>query len=196
MERPNILEIRTGQDLKKWYWLKAELVAFAKNTGASYVGSKFAVLDRLADKLDGGTVKIETKTFATSKFNWAKSVLTLDTIITDSYTNGPNTRKFFESRCGDKFRFSIPFMNWMKENQGKKLQDAIVEWERLETLSKDKNFKSEIPAGNEYNKYVRDFFADNPDKTIDQARRFWKLKRNLPLEKHIYEKSDLELNEK
>ena len=33
MERPKFLDIRTGAELKKWYWLKAELVSFAKVKG-------------------------------------------------------------------------------------------------------------------------------------------------------------------
>ena len=87
-------------------------------------------------------------------------------------------------------------MNWMKENIGLKLKDAILEWTRLEKLSRDDNFKSEIPKGNQYNQYIRDFFADNPNKTIKEARHFWMLKRDLPLGKHIYERSDLNLKEK
>jgi hypothetical protein len=119
--------------------------------------------------------------------------LELNTIITDSYTNGPNTRQFFKEHCGERFHFSIPFMDFMKNNCGKTLQDAINEWKRLDELSKYKNFKSEIPEGNQYNKYIRDFFADNPNMTINQARHFWKLKRSLPLGRHIYERTDLEL---
>lgn len=162
----------------------------------SYVGAKFDILERIAIALDKGTTKSEKQSQSarpTSKFIWSKSVLSLDTVITDSYTNGPNTRKFFKQYCGDKFHFSIPFMDFMKNNCGKTLQDAINEWHRLNEQGKDKNFKSEIPESNQYNKYIRDFFEDNPNMTIKQARHFWKLKRSLPLGKHIYEKSDLNL---
>jgi hypothetical protein len=196
MIRPDIFDIQTGNELKKWYWLKQELVDFCKRTNLSYVGAKFDILERIATALDNDYNKREKEQPSdkpTSKFVWSKSKLTLDTIITDSYTNGPNTRKFFKEYCGNKFHFSIPFMNFMKNNCGKTLQDAINEWHRLYEQSKDKNFKSEIPAGNQYNKYIRDFFADNPTMTIEQARHFWKLKRSLPLGRHIYEKTDLNL---
>jgi hypothetical protein len=196
MKRPDIYKIETGAELKRWYWLKQELVEFCKKTQLSYVGAKFDILERIASALDNGVTETEKKSQKakpTSKFLWAKSSLFLDTIITDSYTNGPNTRKFFKQHCGDKFHFSIPFMDFMKNNCGKTLNDAVNEWQRLNELSKDKNFKSDIPAGNQYNKYIRDFFADNPNLTIEQARHFWKLKRSLPLGKHIYEKTDLKL---
>lgn len=196
MERPEIHNIQTGDELKKWYWLKSELVALAKTIGISYTGAKFEILNRIANKLDGKNVISISKPPKKSNFNWSKDLLTLNTIITDSYTNGPNTRAFFKNHCGEKFHFSIPFMSWMRKNQGRKLKDAVTEWKRLEKLSKNPNFKSEIPAGNQYNKYLRDFFADNPTRTIEEARYFWKLKRSLPLGRHIYERSDLKLQPK
>jgi len=67
-------------------------------------------------------------------------------------------------------------------------------WQALETKKKDKNFKSTIPASNQYNQYMRDFFADNPDKTIKDARKFWLLKRALP-GSNKYERTDLTLKE-
>jgi Domain of unknown function (DUF6434)/SAP domain-containing new25 len=196
MTRPAINEIETGDELKRWYWLKQELVDFCKQTQLSYVGAKFDILERIALALDQGIGQIEQRPPSnkpTSKFSWSRSVLSLDTVITDSYTNGQNTRSFFKQHCGDKFHFSIPFMNFMKNNCGKTLKDAVDEWHRLDKVSKDKHFKSEIPAGNQYNQYIRDFFADNPTMTIEEARYFWKLKRRLPLGRHLYEKTDLNL---
>jgi hypothetical protein len=196
MSRPTITDIQTGTELKRWYWLKQELVDYCKLSGLSYSGGKFDILERIATSLDSSEVqeyKQAKPAKPKSEFIWSKSELTLDTIITDSYTNGPNTRKFFKQHCGDKFHFSIPFMAFMRENCGKTLQDAVVEWQRLHAQSKEKTFKSDIPAGNQYNKYIRDFFADNPNLTMKEARHFWKLKRSLPLGKHVYEKSDLNL---
>jgi hypothetical protein len=66
----------------------------------------------------------------------------------------------------------------------------------METFTKivsDKSFKSVIPAHNQYNQYIRDFFADNPGKTLKDARHYWKLKRQLPVQRHRYERSDLKL---
>ncbi|MFN5475918.1 MAG: DUF6434 domain-containing protein [Sphingobacteriales bacterium] len=193
MKRPDINSIKTGFELKQWYWLKAELEAFAKEKGVRYTGSKFELLDRLADHLDGKGTTALSKEKVTSSFDWAKAELTLDTIITDSYTNGPNTRKFFLKHCGDRFAFSIPFMRWMKNNRGKTLRDAVVVWNQLRTKTSEAGHKSDIPVGNQYNQYIRDFFADNPGMTLKDAQRCWKLKRSLPTQRHIYEKSDLNL---
>jgi hypothetical protein len=196
MKRPDIKDIKTGDDLKLWYWLKKELVDYCKLTGISYAGVKFDILERIAIKLDGGD-KLNSKTQISkrqgSNFDWHSENLTLDTIITDSYKNSQNVRQFFKQHCGEKFHFSIPFMHFMKNNCGITLRDAVNEWQRLNEQRKDKKFTSEIPAGNQYNKYIREFFADNPNMTMEQARHFWMLKRSFPLGTHIYEKEDLNL---
>ena len=193
MKRPDIESVKTGVELKQWYWLKSELVAFAKSLDVRYSGSKFELLDRLADHLDGTRTTASGKRKVTSRFNWAKENLSLDTIITDSYKNGTNTRKFFLKHCGDHFAFSIPFMRWMKDNSGKTLYDAVEAWKQFWDKANEAGYKSEIPTGNQYNQYIRDFFADNPGKTLKDAQRCWKLKRSLPLGRHKYEKADLDL---
>lgn len=197
MTRPNnITAIQTGEELKQWYWLKQELVAFARHLGISAAGSKFEILERLANALDNVHAQskiLTTKPTPQSRFNWATEALTVETVITDSYRNSQNVRAFFKEHCGDTFHFSIPFMDWMKANVGKTLGDAVQEWERLHERKSDKEFASHIPESNQFNQYMRDFFADNPDKTIEEARHYWKLKRSLPLGRHRYERSDLQL---
>jgi hypothetical protein len=196
MARPGIDSITSGEELKRWYWLKAELVAYCKQAGISYMGAKFDILERIALVLDEGVSRAKkpaNPSKSNSKFDWHAAILSPETIITDSYKNSQNVRRFFIQHCGAQFHFSIPFMHFMKTNCGGTLQDAINEWQKLDQQSKNKNFKSEIPAGNQYNQYIRDFFADNPGMSIKEARHFWHLKRNLPLGRHVYERSDLDL---
>lgn len=158
-------------------------------------GSKFDVLDRLANDLDGKTTIEAGPKKPSSSIPWAKETLTLETVITDSYKNGENTRRFFKTHCGPEFAFNIPFMAWIKANPGKKLKDAVEEWKRLHKARKEKKQVSDIPESNQYNQYIRDFFADNPNSTIREARYFWKLKRKLPLGRHKYESTDLQLSD-
>jgi len=181
--------------LRKWYWLKSELVAYARQTGIRYGGSKFDILDRLATKLDGIETNVPKSAKVDLGVNWKNRTLTVDTVITNSYTNSKNSRNFFKVHCGQRFAFSIRFMDWMKDNAGKTLGDAIIEWKRLEKLKLDKTFESAIPSGNQFNKYLRDFFADNPGNSMEKARQCWKRKRSLPLIRHVYEPGDLDLTD-
>ncbi|MEM6319207.1 MAG: DUF6434 domain-containing protein [Bacteroidota bacterium] len=190
-----MIDVKTAAELRQWYWLKQELVDYCKLLKISYTGSKAEITDRIAEMLETGivpTISTTKKQKPTSRFNWAKEPLTTETIITDSYTNGPNTRRFFQKEIGPKFKFNIDFMAWMRDNCGKTLRDAIDQWHILEERKKDTNYQSTIPTSNQYNQYVRDFFTDNPDKTIKDARHFWLLKRSLP-GSNKYEPSDLQL---
>lgn len=51
MNRPHIKNIQSGQELKKWYWLKQELIDYCKWINLSYTGSKFDIVDRIANRL-------------------------------------------------------------------------------------------------------------------------------------------------
>lgn len=197
MERPELATMTLAEEFRRWYWLKEELIDYCRSKGIKTTGGKFTIADRIAHYLSTGQTaypgdKASPKT--TSMFNWATEPLSLDTVITDSYRNGPNMRRFMIEQVGPRFRFSIAFMDWMQHNVGKTLRDAIAEWHRLEAQKRDPNYQSVIPPHNQYNRYTREFLADNPDKTIKDSRRYWKLKRALP-EETVYARSDLALTE-
>ncbi|MEM9710410.1 MAG: DUF6434 domain-containing protein [Pseudomonadota bacterium] len=187
--RPDIEEIFTGAELRRWYWLKSELAEHAARLELSATGSKEEITERIAHLLDTGQKLGARKRRAASKFNWAREVLTPDTIITDSYTNGPNVRAFFKEHYGPKFTFNIAFMDWMRSNVGKTLGDAVEA--RREIAEREKHSKPAIPASNQYNAYTRDFHAANPDLSQADARACWAWKRSRPGHNR-YEEDDLQ----
>ena len=196
--RPDIALITTGGELRRWYWLKSELAAHAKTVGLRSTGGKFTILDRLAHFLDTGetTWPGDVRTKPKSKVDWHSAKLTPETVITDSYRNTQNLRRFFKAQTGDNFRFNIAFMAWMKANEGKTLAEAVEAYHRQKTEASKPGFQSEIADHNQFNQYTRDFLADNPDMGMDDVRRYWALKRDMPSEngRHVYDRSDLDLN--
>jgi len=197
MQRPEFSEISSGAAFNKWYWLKEEMVEICKSAGLPYHGSKFTIRDRIIYALDNnGAIKPEPQRLkAKSKFNWAKETLSLDTLITDNISFGPNFRRFMSSQLGSRFSCHSDFMNWVKSNTGKTLQDAAMAWEQLEQRKLDPNFKRDIAANNMYSQYIRDFSEDNPGATIQEIKQYWLLKRSLPTETGFikYHPSDLSL---
>jgi hypothetical protein len=127
-----------------------------------------------------------------SGFDWNTSSLALETVITKNYRNTENVRKFMVAQAGKSFRFTVGLMNWLKDNTGKTLSDALEEWRRQQAFKKQKRQVTEIGPQFEYNRYMRAFLADNPDMTTKDAIRFWKLKKQLPGSRG-YAKSDLDL---
>jgi hypothetical protein len=95
------------------------------------------------------------------------------TRYTDNYKNTENVRLFFKTHIGAHFHFTTAFMNWVKQNEGRKLNDAIAEWIRLQELSRNKDFKSDIAPQFEYNRFIRDFLNANPGKCLKDAIARW-----------------------
>lgn len=193
--RPPIQHISTASEFRNWYWLKAELIDYCKVLGIPYSGNKAELTDRIATAIETDDlyqISKPKRQKSISKFNWKTEELTLDTIITDNYSNSQNMRHFMQKYADPKFKFYIDFMTWMKENVGKTLRDAIAAHQTFELRKKDPNFKSTIPPSNQYNRYMRDFFADNPDQTIVNARKCWAWKRSIP-GNNLYEKTDLKM---
>ncbi|MEP4194649.1 MAG: DUF6434 domain-containing protein [Aliishimia sp.] len=131
-KRPNICDIESGAALKQWYWLKSELLDEVRRRGLRQAGGKFDLLDRLAHFLDTGEPdlpKVKSPP-RTSKFDWHSEELRPETVLTDSYKNTQNVRRFFKAHAGEQFKFTIGFMDWIKANTGKTLGDAVDEYHR------------------------------------------------------------------
>ncbi|MEL6560373.1 MAG: DUF6434 domain-containing protein [Bacteroidota bacterium] len=197
MSRPDFENIKSGEEFNQWYWLKEELEAICKSSGLPANGRKFDLRDRIMHALDhNGELKLlPEKQKKKSKFNWAKSELSLETIITDNVSFGPNFRRFMSNQIGDKFKCHSDFMDWVKSNAGKTLEDAVKEWNRLEMRKENPDFSREIADNNMYSQYIRDFLEDNPGYTIKDVKKYWLLKKTLPMDQGFvkYEKSDLRL---
>ena len=145
MQRPNFGDIKTGEEFNQWYWLKAEMVEICKRAGLPATGRKFDLRDRIMYALDhDGNLKPEPKKKKTkSKFNWAKSELSLETIITDNVSFGPNFRRFMKSRIGNRFSCHSDFMDWMKSNAGKTLADAVKKMARTRRKKSGSGFQKD-----------------------------------------------------
>jgi len=193
--RPDISTLKTGSDLRRWYWRKAELVDHARSLGLRTSGGKFEILDRIAHFLDTGEAPRAKPRKASSRFDWHGADLTPETRITDSYRNTQNVRRFFKSQVGEGFKFNIEFMAWMKANTGRTLAEACDEYRAMRAREAAPGFQSQIADHNQFNQYTRDFLAANPKLGLDDVRRVWAQKIQQPSEtgRHTYDPSDLEL---
>ena len=191
-QRPEISQIDSGAELRRWYWLKAELVAEARRVGVKRAGGKFTVLERLCHFLDTGSrlwPGDDDQVVPQSSFDWGASELTTDTIVTDNYRNTQNVRRFFQSHVGPGFRFTISLMDWFRSNVGRTLGDALA---HLEEQSRE-HAPTEIKPHNQFNQYCRDFLAANPSLGMNEVRQAWSVRRRLPSEngRHVDDGSDI-----
>jgi hypothetical protein len=63
-----------------------------------------------------------------STFNWHLEPLSPETVITSSYKNTQNIRRFFKQHIGEHFSFNRKFMAFIKTNTGITLAQAVEEW--------------------------------------------------------------------
>ncbi len=118
-----------------------------------------------------------------------KSPITLKTRLEESYKNDALNRAFFKLVIGERFKFNVVFMEWVKQNSEMTYQEAVNEWLRIEK-DKKSGKKQKIGSQFEYNQYTRDFFGANPTRKRNDAIKCWKYKKGLP-GSNKYEDSDL-----
>ena len=75
-----------------------------------------------------------------------------------------------------EFSFNVLFQKWLKQNAGKTYAQSIVAYYQI--LEDKKQNKTTIGGQFEYNTYIRDFFAENQDKTLEDAIKCWKYKKS------------------
>ena len=189
--RPKLNTEISIQDFKDFYWYKEELIDFFRSENLDRKGGKIELANRIEKFLETGARELSHVTVSkTSRFDWNAEKLTTETEITDNYQNTENVREFFKNQIGDKFKFNVKFMNWMKFAQGRTLGDAIAQWISITNeMRTDKSHKQIAPQF-EYNTYIRDFMKDNSDKTLQDAINCWKIKKSKPGD-NKYSKTDL-----
>lgn len=190
-DRPDIARCTDAAQFRRWYYLKEELVTFARDNGIKTSGGKFEIADRVAYYLDHGAPPVVVaKAKTRSKFDWHSAVLTPETVITDSYKNTQNMRRFMQAEIPN-YKFSIPFMDWMKANIGRTLADAVAAAKQIEADKKAGKKQPNQPH-NQYNAYTRAYFAHDPAGSQQQLRRLWELRRKKP-GPYVFHPNDLAL---
>ena len=184
-ERPSLDKHLDSKTFREFYYLKEELVDFCRKYGLPVSGGKIEITDRIAWFLDTGEIRTA---LPVKKRVTAVSVITEDTRIEGDFVCSEKHRAFFKEHIGNSFSFYVAFQIWLKDNTGKTYREAIEAYYKI--LEDKKKGKTKIDKQFEYNTYIRDFFADNQGKSLEEAIKCWKYKKQLPGHNR-YEKSDL-----
>ncbi|MFT5718165.1 MAG: hypothetical protein ACI9T7_002370 [Oleiphilaceae bacterium] len=174
---------------RDYYWLKTELAKFCRDNGLSTTGAKKEIETRIVHYLNTGEKLSPEKRQGNSSVD-TKASINLNTLLKDAYKSDQTNRVFFKSIIGERFKFNVMFMKWVKLNPKKTYQEAVDEWLRIEA-DKKSGKSHKIAPQFEYNQYTRDFFIANPGRKRADAITCWKYKKGLP-GTNSYEGSDLE----
>lgn len=185
MDRPNLDRNLSSTVFREYYYLKEELVDFLRENGLPTTGGKVELADRIAYFLDTGKVKpVELQRVKATNIN----EISVDTIIENNFVCSEKHRAFFKANIGESFSFNVTFQKWLKANSGTTYRDAIEAYYQI--IEEKKAGKTTIDSQFEYNTYIRDFFEDNQGKSLSDAIKCWKYKKQMRGHNR-YERSDL-----
>lgn len=184
-ERPVLDKNLDSKSFRDFYYLKEELVGFCREYGIPVSGGKMEIADRISYFLDTG--KVLSAPTARKKAITI-STISEDTIIEANFVCSEKHRAFFREHIGGGFSFNVTFQKWLRSNTGRTYKEAIAAYYQI--LEDKKKGKTKIDKQFEYNTYIRDFFADNEGKSLEDAIRCWKYKKQLQGH-HRYERTDL-----
>lgn len=187
-ERPVLDKNLDSKTFRDFYYLKEELVDFCRKNNLPVSGGKLELTDRIAYFLDTG--EILPSSVAKKKVTVISNIANIneDTKIETDFVCSEQHRAFFKNHIGSSFSFNVAFQKWLKSNAGKTYKDAIAAYYQI--LEDKKKGKTKIDKQFEYNTYIRDFFADNQGKSLEEAIKCWKYKKQLQGHNR-YEQSDL-----
>lgn len=185
MDRPDLNKEMSSSEFQSFYYLKEELTAFCRENGLPVSGGKTEIAERIVYFLDTGRVLNNSRA---KKKAPVVGVISENTKIEPDFVCSEKHRVFFKERIGKSFSFNVAFQKWLKGSAGKTYGDAIEAY--YEILEEKKKGKTVIDKQFEYNTYIRDFFAANSKKSLDEAIKCWKYKKGLPGHNR-YEEADL-----
>lgn len=185
MERPNLDKNLDSKTFRNYYFLKEELVDFCRKNGLPASGGKVEITDRITHFLDTGEIIPASREKTTTV---QIGDIDLNTKIEPNFICTEKHRAFFKEHIGATFSFNVAFQKWLKSNTGKTYKEAITAY--FQILEEKKKGKTKIDRQFEYNTYIRDFFADNQGKSLEDAIKCWKYKKQMRGHNR-YERADL-----
>ena len=174
--RPPVTAVRSGAELRRWYWLRAELQELAATLGVSRSGGKEELLLRVAAVLDSEPVPAPAPRRPAARQLGAP--VGPGTVIPAGQRCSQVLRHFFTEEIGPAFRFDEHMRDFIAHGEGRTLAEAVEHWHRTRDLP-----SGEIGRQFEYNRFTRAWFAAHPGGTREECLEAWWQHRGLPADR-------------
>lgn len=178
-QRPALIPGISAEEFSRWYWLKDELVSFARELGIRTSGGKEELTARIRSTLAGA---LEPAMPVTTKRHKAapqlSGELTPDTRIPPGQRCSQILRGWFRSQIGEAFHFDAAMREFFATADGTTtLQDAITHYWATRS-----NEPREIDAQFEYNRFTRAWRKEHPDAPRSELLAAWQQYRATPID--------------
>ena len=176
-QRPQLTSSLSPEAFLDNYWLKTELLDFCREQGLGTTGSKAELAHRVEHYLrtgDQGAISRSRKISGSMPDNFD-----LDTVIGVGWRCTRQLRAFFTKVIGPGFRFNAVIRQFVHEQPGRTLADAIAAYHENKLAAQ----QPKIGAQFEYNRFTREFWLTHPDASRDDLLAAWYQYRNTPKSK-------------
>jgi len=172
-QKPKLQPGISVADFMEHYWLKEELVDFARSLGLSSRGAKPELRARIERRLRGEPDRPEARKKPKGRRD-SEEPLTRATPVVH-YKSDAKTRAFFEAQIGSRFHFTYRLNQYRQANEGLTYGDLVDEWLAEEGRRRSEGYQAPLAEHGKYNLFVRAFFADeaNKGKSMKDAAAAW-----------------------
>jgi SAP domain-containing new25/Domain of unknown function (DUF6434) len=177
--RPVLSSDLSGEELQRWYWMKAELVGLARVLGVSTGGGKVALTERIVAALDGRVAE-HRPTARKARSSRLPEPLTRDTVVGPRQASTQQLRTFLEREIGKRFSFDAHMRDFLASDTDKTLGQVVDHWHASRHAP-----RPETPPQLELIRFTKAWHVAHPAGTAEQCRAAWKEYRGLPTDKRI-----------
>jgi hypothetical protein len=170
--RPSLKPGMTLAEFRAYYWMKADLIQFARQLEIATTGYKPELVLRIEQRLKGLLPELPKKQ-STGPRDSDKKLQRKTPVV--SYWSDAKTRAFFESEIGPEFHFTSHMNQYRLAHSGLTYGDLVDVWVKERDRRRNPNYKATIAEHGKYNRFIRDYFADprNKGKPLRDAAASW-----------------------
>ncbi|MBD8042216.1 hypothetical protein H9638_00150 [Arthrobacter sp. Sa2BUA2] len=169
----------SAAEFRRWYWLKEELLVFARTQGIPASGSKEILGERIAALLGGKPLPaVPAPAGRKDRVHRLVPPLTIHTVIPAGHPCSQVLREFFVNALGPGFRFDAPMREFFAGNDGTATMGAALDhWHATRG-------EAPRPIGKQFelNRFSREWHAANPSGSREQMLAAWQVHRSLPVD--------------
>lgn len=177
-ERPNLSADLSEQEFLRWYWLKAELEAFARELGIRRTGGKDLLTARISASLSKRDFAEPAPALRSRGAQLAGPICST-TVIPAGQRSSQIVREWMLEQVGPSFHFDAAMREFFARSDGSKtMQDAVDHFHATRNAALVKPIDQQF----EYNRFTRAWHQQHPAGTRDELLAAWRAYRNAPLE--------------
>jgi hypothetical protein len=169
----------TVTEYRAYYWMKADLVRFARQLGLPTHGYKPELSARIEQRLQGISESTQPQRKQSKGPRDSERPLRRDTPVIN-YKSDDKTRAFFKSVIGPDFHFTYLMNQYRLAHDNLTYGDLVDVWVAERDRRRNPDYKPALAEHGKYNRFIRDFFNDerNKGKSLGDAAKSWNAIKN------------------